>query len=109
MAYLLSRHFVIRWVMSTQKSWFDNLLFSLQTLKKGNEENWKWYGAGDDTQVKKRKFCPKWLEVFHWLKYDSTEKRMKCNVCLDRCVSMAVNLNRRKILCMEQTVSSAQV
>ena len=33
--------------------------------------------------MKKRKFCPKWLKEFQWLKYDSTEKQMKCKVCLD--------------------------
>ena len=37
---------------------------------------------GDDTQGKKHKLCPKWLGEFHWLKYDSTEKQMKCKVCL---------------------------
>ena len=33
--------------------------------------------------MKKRKICPKWLQEFQWLKYDLTEKQIKCKVCLD--------------------------
>ena len=60
---------------------------------------------GDDTQVKKHKFCPKWLREFHWLKYDSTEKQMKLTVCLE-IMRMAENLILHKIFCMEQIIWS---
>jgi len=93
-----SRHFVIRRVMSTQKSLFT--IVQPSALKKPESDT----DRGDDTQVKKRKFCLKWLEEFQWSYCDSTEKRMKCwkfKVCLMR---MAVNLNHCKILCTVQTI-----
>ena len=95
----LTRHFVTVKGVSTQKSLFN--IFDIRKRKPESDTDLRY-----DTQVKKRKFCPKWKEEFQWLKYDSTEKQMKCKVCL---VRMAVNLNHRKVLCMEQIISSAQV
>ena len=51
-----SRHFVTRRVVSTEKSLFD--IVQPTTLRKPESDT----DRGDDTQVKKRKFCPKWLE-----------------------------------------------
>ena len=69
------RHFVTRQVMSIRKSLFD--IVQPSTLRKPESDT----DRGDDTQVKIHKFCPKWLEEFHWLNYDSSEKEMKCKVC----------------------------
>ena len=63
-----SPYFDTHWVMSIHKSLFDIVWPS--TLRKPESDT----DQGDDTQVKKHKFCPKWLGEFHWLKYDSTEK-----------------------------------
>ena len=71
-----TRHFVTVNGMSIQKSLFH--IFDIRKRKPESDTDLR-----DDTQVKKRKFCPKWLKEFQWLKYDSTEKQMKCKVCLD--------------------------
>ena len=77
-----SPYFVTRWVMSIHKSLFD--IVRPSTLRKPEKRKPESDAdQGDDTQVKKHKLCPKWLGEFHWLKYDSTEKQMKCKVCLD--------------------------
>lgn len=73
--------FVTCWDMAMQKSLFDIVRPStLSKPEKRKPERDR--DQGDDTQGKKHKLCPKWLGEFHWLKYDSTEKQMKCKVCL---------------------------
>ena len=68
--------------MSTQKTLFKIVQHSTSGKpEKRKPESDK--DLRDDAQLKKHKFCPKWLEEFQWLKYESTEKQMKCKVCLD--------------------------
>ena len=53
--------------MSIQKSLFD--IARPSTLRKPEKRKPESdTDQGDDTQVKKHKFCPKWLGEFHWLK-----------------------------------------
>ena len=97
-------YFVTRWVMSIHKSLFD--IVRPSTLRKPEKRIPESdTDQGDDTQVKKHKFCPKWLGEFHWLKYDSTEKQMKCKVCLE-IMRIAENLILHKIFSMEQIIWS---
>ena len=99
-----SPYFVTCWDMAMQKSLFD--IVRPSTLRKPEKRKPESdTDQGDDTQVKKHKFCPKWLGEFHWLKYDSTEKQMKCTVCLE-IMRMAENLILHKIFCMEQIIWS---
>ena len=99
-----SPYFDTHWVMSIHKSLFD--IVRPSTLRKPEKRKPESdTDQGDDTQVKKHKFCPKWLGEFHWLKYDSTEKQMKCKVCLE-IMRMAENLILHKIFCMEQIIWS---
>ena len=65
----LTRYFVVVKSMSTQKGLLN--IFDIRKEKPRSDTD-----LGNDTQVKKRKFCPKWLEEFQWLKYDSTDKQM---------------------------------
>ena len=60
--------------MSTQKTLFEIVQHSTSRKPESDKD------LRDDAQLKKRKFCPKWLEEFQWLKYESTEKQMKCKV-----------------------------
>lgn len=68
MACPLTCHFVIVKSMSTQKGLFN--IFDIRKGKPGSDTD-----LGDDTQVKKHRFCPKWLEEFQWLKYDSPKNK----------------------------------
>lgn len=57
MACPLTRHFDMVKNMSTQKGLFN--IFDIWKGKPGSDTD-----LGDDTQVKKRKFYPEWLEEF---------------------------------------------
>ena len=59
----LTHHFVTVKSMFTKKSLFN--IFYIRKRKPESDTDLR-----DDTQVKQRKFCPKWLEEFQWLKYD---------------------------------------
>ena len=66
--------------MSTHKNVFHIVQPStLRKSEKGKPESDT--DQGDDAEVKIGNLFPKWLEEFGWLKYDSTEKQMKCKVC----------------------------
>lgn len=95
----LTHHFVTVKSMFTKKSLFN--IFYIRQRKPESDTDLR-----DDTQVKKRKFCPKWLEEFQWLKYDQTKNKWRVEFVL---MHMAVNLNHHKVLCMHQITSSAQV
>ena len=68
-------------VLTLFESCLHKTVYSMMKPKKRKPESET--GRRDGTRMTKRKFCPKWLEEFQWSKFDSTEKQMKCEVCLD--------------------------
>lgn len=100
-----SPYFDTHWVMSSLPADVFDIVRPSTLRKPEKRKPESDTDQGDDTQVKKHKFCPKWLGEFHWLKYDSTEKQMKCTVCLE-IMRMAENLILQKIFCMEQIIWS---